>query len=145
MTTIEAVNFKEKALEKMLDEMNGIHSGAEDVIHNWLCDQEEPAIFEGVLKEGRSIKGAVKYCSSRASKHQHEGVAMMDDETVFSWVRKYFISEKVPKSSTKATVKTTAEKSKPKQKPKAKPKPKSKKKEEKSQEGFEQLNLLDFL
>ncbi|CWU06468.1 Cas9 inhibitor AcrIIA9 family protein [Listeria monocytogenes] len=141
MTTIEAVNFKEKALEKMLDEMNGIHSGAEDVIHNWLCDQEEPAIFEGVLKEGRSIKGAVKYCSSRASKHQHEGVAMIDDETVFSWVRKYFISEKVPKSCTKATVKTTAEKSKPKQKPKAKPK----KKEEKSQEGFEQLNLLDFL
>lgn len=139
MTTIETVNFKEKALEKMLDEMNGIHSGAEDIIHNWLCDQEEQAIFEGVLKEGRSIKGAVKYCSSRASKHQHEGVAMIDDETVFSWVRKYFIAEKVPKSSTKATVKTTAEKLKPKQKPKPK------QKEEKSQEGFEQLDLLDFL
>ncbi|MBC6311998.1 Cas9 inhibitor AcrIIA9 family protein [Listeria immobilis] len=135
MTTIETVNFKEKALEKMLDEMNGIHSGAEDVIHNWLCDQEESAIFEGVLKEGRSIKGAVKYCSSRASKQQHEGVAMIDDETVFSWVRKYFIADKVPKSSTKATVKTTAEK----------PKPKQKKKDEKLQEGFEQLDLLDFL
>ncbi|EDN8094805.1 Cas9 inhibitor AcrIIA9 family protein [Listeria monocytogenes] len=139
MTTIETVNFKEKALEKMLDEMNGIHSGAEDVIHNWLCDQEEQAIFEGVLKKDRSIKGAVKYCSSRASKHQHEGVAMIDDETVFSWVRKYFISEKVPKNSTKTTVKTTAEKLKPKQKPKPK------QKEEKSQEGFEQLDLLDFL
>ncbi|MBC1824204.1 Cas9 inhibitor AcrIIA9 family protein [Listeria seeligeri] len=137
-TTIDTLNFKEKALEKMLDEMNGIHSGAEDVIHNWLCDQEEQAIFEGVLKKDRSIKGALKYCSSRASKQQSEGVAMIDDETVFSWVRKYFTADKVPKSSIKATVKTTAEK--PKQKPKPKPK-----KEEKSQEGFEQLNLLDFL
>ncbi|EAE4158353.1 hypothetical protein E1Z37_13535 [Listeria monocytogenes] len=150
MSTIETLNLKEQALNKMLKEMNEYHSGAEDAIHNWLCDQKEQAIFEGILKEDRSIKGSVKYCSSRASKQQHEGVAMIDDETVFSWVRKYFTANKVPKSSIKATVKTTAEKPKPKPKAKLKPKPKTKpkpkpKKKEKSQEGFEQLNLLDFL
>lgn len=35
--------LKMKAMEKMLIEMNEKHSGAEDAIHNWLCDQEEDA------------------------------------------------------------------------------------------------------
>ncbi|EAH0870024.1 hypothetical protein D4W21_14305, partial [Listeria monocytogenes] len=95
MTTVEKLSIREQALNKMLTEMNEAHSGAEDVIHNWLCNQVEEAIFEGIMKDDRSISGAVKYCSSRASKHQAEGVAMIDDKTVFSWVRKYFISEKV--------------------------------------------------
>ncbi|HHQ0825645.1 TPA: Cas9 inhibitor AcrIIA9 family protein [Listeria innocua] len=95
MTTVEKLSIREQALNKMLTEMNEAHSGAEDVIHNWLCNQVEEAIFEGIMKDDRSISGAVKYCSSRASKHQAEGVAMIDDKTVFSWVKKYFISEKV--------------------------------------------------
>ncbi|EAD8741635.1 hypothetical protein A5511_13200 [Listeria monocytogenes] len=140
MPTIEKLSIKEQALNKMLTEMNEAHSGAEDVIHNWLCTQEEEAIFEGIMKDDRSISGAVKYCSSRASKHQAEGVAMIDDKTVFSWVRKYFISEKVPKSSVKATVKSTATKPE-----KAKVKAKKKPKKTTMQEGYEQLDLLDFL
>ncbi|EEQ0086029.1 hypothetical protein HCU44_000995 [Listeria monocytogenes] len=140
MTTIGMLSIKEQALNKMLTEMNEKHSGAEDVIHNWLCTQEEEAIFEGIMKDDRSISGAVKYCSSRASKHQEEGVAMIDDKTVFSWVKKYFISEKVPKSSIKATVKSTAAKPE-----KAKVKAKKKPKKTTMQEGYEQLDLLDFL
>ncbi|EPS8735856.1 Cas9 inhibitor AcrIIA9 family protein [Listeria monocytogenes] len=140
MTIVEKLSIREQALNKMLMEMNEKHSGAEDVIHNWLCTQEEEVIFEGIMKDDRSIKGAVKYCSSRASKHQAEGVAMIDDKTVFSWVKKYFISEKVTKSSVKATVKATATKPE-KTKVKAKKKPKK----TTAQEGYEQLDLLDFL
>ncbi|RLQ33344.1 hypothetical protein AF942_03113 [Listeria monocytogenes] len=65
---------------------------------------------------------------------------MIDDKTVFSWVRKYFISEKVSKSIVKATVKATATKPE-KTKVKAKKKPKK----TTAQEGYEQLDLLDFL
>ncbi|EKB5536515.1 Cas9 inhibitor AcrIIA9 family protein [Listeria monocytogenes] len=144
MTTVEKLSIREQALNKMLTEMNEKHSGAEDVIHNWLCTQEEEAIFEGIMKDDRSISGAVKYCSSRASKHQAEGVAMIDDKTVFSWVRKYFISEKVPKSAVKATVKTTVKTTATKPE---KTKVKAKKKPVKTtmNEGYEQLDLLDFL
>ncbi len=139
MTTVEKLSIREQALNKMLTEMNEAHSGAEDVIHNWLCNQVEEAIFEGIMKDDRSISGAVKYCSSRASKHQAEGVAMIDDKTVFSWVKKYFISEKVPKS-VKATVQSTVTKSE-----KAKVKAKKKPKKTTMQEGYEQLDFLDFL
>ncbi|EAC2918974.1 Cas9 inhibitor AcrIIA9 family protein [Listeria monocytogenes] len=143
MTTVEKLSIREQALNKMLTEMNEKHSGAEDVIHNWLCTQEEEAIFEGIMKDDRSISGAVKYCSSRASKHQAEGVAMIDDKTVFFWVKKYFISEKVPKSSVKATVKATETKP---EKAKVKAKKKTKKtKKTTAHEGYEQLDLLDFL
>ncbi|EAF0489180.1 hypothetical protein CY679_02255 [Listeria monocytogenes] len=140
MTTVEKLSIREQALNKMLTEMNEKHSGAEDVIHNWLCTQEEEAIFEGIMKDDRSIKGAVNYCSANASKQQTAGVAMIDDKTVFSWVKKYFISEKVPKSSVKATVKATATKPE-----KAKVKAKGKPKKTTAQEGYEQLDLLDFL
>ncbi|EGX9999816.1 hypothetical protein JHL50_001150 [Listeria monocytogenes] len=140
MQTIEKLSIKEQALNKMLTEMNGKHSGAEDAVHNWLCTQEEEAIFEGIMKDDRSIKGAVNYCSANASKQQTAGVAMIDDATVFSWVREYFISEKVPKSSVKATVKSTATKPE-----KAKVKAKKKPKKTTMQEGYEQLDLLDFL
>ncbi|HAC0644241.1 TPA_asm: hypothetical protein GYZ23_05065 [Listeria monocytogenes] len=136
MTTIEKLSIRERALNKMLTEMNEAHSGAEDAIHNWLCTQDEEAIFEGIMKDDRSIKGAVNYCSDNASKQQTAGVAMIDDATVFSWVKKYFISEKVPKSAVKATV-TKPEKTKVK----AKKKPKK----TTAQEGYEQLDLLDFL
>ncbi|AGF87670.1 hypothetical protein PCO18_07110 [Streptococcus suis] len=33
--------LKEKALAKMLDEMNKEHSPSEDHVHNWLCEQED--------------------------------------------------------------------------------------------------------
>ncbi|AWN08021.1 hypothetical protein AF226_14920 [Listeria monocytogenes] len=140
MPTIEKLSIKEQALNKMLTEMNEKHSGAEDAVHNWLCTQEEEAVFEGIMKDDRSIKGAVNYCSTNASKQQTAGVAMIDDATVFSWVREYFISEKVPKSSVKATVKSTATKPE-----KAKVKAKKKPKKTTMQEGYEQLDLLDFL
>ena len=112
--TLLLSEIKEKALEKMLNEMNEKHSGAEDAIHNWLCDQEDELLFEGILKVDRSIKGAVKYCTSQASKQKVGNVAMIDNETVFGWVKKYFITKKAPKSSEKATAEVVSSDSIPK-------------------------------
>lgn len=140
---------KQKALEKMLTEMNVKHSSTEDVIHNWLCDQEDEKLLEGVLKKGRTIKGAMQYCVSQAYKQKSGSTAMVDDQTVFSWVKTYFISDKVPEIDAIIPAKVTpvtsvSEKGTPVKKT---PKKKSEKKVEpkKSNAEGEQLSLLDML
>src|SRR5699024_3845326 len=130
--------IKKQALEKMLKELSEEHSQTEDVIHNWLCDQDDSQLFTGVLKKDRTISGSIAYCASQARKMTKTGnVAMVDDQTVFGWVREYFIKDKieVDPADAKATV---AAAEKPKKQPKRK-----KRKEEK--EGEEQLSLFDFL
>ena len=130
------MSAKDKALDKMLDEMNKKHSGAEDVIHNWLCDQESEDLFEGILNKDKSIKGALKYCTDQASKQKEGNVAMISDQTVFGWVYKYFTSKKLPKSNSniQATVKVVSQS----------PKKKSAKKQINNSDGVEQLSLLDM-
>lgn len=131
--------IKQKALEKMLNEMNNKHSGAEDVIHNWLSDQDDEKLFEDILKKDRSIKGAMQYCVSQASKQQSGNAAMVDDQTVFSWVNTYFVSDKVPEIDTTFSAKVTPVKKTPKKKIEKKPVLK------KSNAEGEQLSLLDML
>lgn len=132
-------NLKVKALDKMLEEMNGEHTGAEDAIHNWLCDQNDEKLFEGILKKERSIKGALKYCISEASKQKSGNAAMVDDQTVFSWVREYFISDKELEIVADVSAEVTTSVSKPVKKVKKKSKSKNT-----ISEG-EQLSLLDML
>lgn len=86
--------MKEKALEKMLQEMNQSHSSAEDSIHNFLCEQDDEKLFEGILKEGKSIKQAMFYCIEQARKVEEGNAAMVDDNTVFDWVKDYFLGNK---------------------------------------------------
>lgn len=124
--------YKQQALDKMLKEMNEKHTSAEDAIHNWLCDQDDDELMQGILKEDRTIKGAVKYCASKAHKMKDGNVAMVDDQTVFKWVREYFTKKTVKKQKVNATVATST--SKPKKENK------SKKKEEPVQ-----MSLYDFL
>lgn len=101
--------FKQQGLDKMLKEMNEKHTPTEDVIHNWLCDQEDEELFKGILKEGKTISGAVKYCAAQAQKQKTGNVAMIDDATVFSWIRKYFVSEKVKEEKVNARVEVSQE------------------------------------
>lgn len=115
------------ASEKMLLEMNKKHTEVEDIIHNWICDQEDDLLFEGVLKEDRSIKGAVSYCMSQASRRKTGQMAMADSDTVFRWVKKYFTADKVSKQFVQGSMSTS---SKPKTPPKQ---PKSIKQEEDNQ------------
>ena len=84
--------IKEKALAKLLEEMKKDHGPAEDAIHNWICDQEDEELFQGILKERYSLKCALKYAKEKARKFAEDGVACIDDNTVFGWVREYFIS-----------------------------------------------------
>lgn len=127
--------IKNKALEKMLTEMNEKHSDAEDTIHNWLCDQVDDTLFQGILKEGRTIKGAMQYCTTQAAKQKSGNVAMVSHETVFGWVWKYFTDEKIPKNLNKVKTKVVA----------SKPKKVVKKKEAVEKLNGEQLDLLSFL
>ena len=133
-------DIRKTALAKMLKEMQENHSGAEDAIHNWLCDQDDETLLQGILKEGCTIKGAMRYCVSQAEKQKTGNAAMVDDQTVFSWVRKYFVSgDQIEAGNTPPAVAVVT-------KPAAKAKAESKRKEtpEKPKEQ-EQLSLLDFL
>ena len=133
-------DIRKTAFAKMLKEMQEKHSGAEDAIHNWLCDQDDETLLQGILKEGHTIKGAMQYCVSQAEKQKTGNAAMVDDQTVFSWVRKYFVSgDQIEAGNTPPAVAMVT-------KPAAKAKAESKRKEtpEKPKEQ-EQLSLLDFL
>lgn len=100
--------LKEKALAKMLDEMNNKHSQAEDAIHNWLSEQEDTKLLEGVIDANKSIKGAMDYCIDQARKLKTGNCAMVDDQTVFKWVYKYFTGKLLKKSS-RSTSSTSSE------------------------------------
>ena len=133
-------DIRKTALAKMLKEMQEQHSGAEDAIHNWLCDHDDETLLQGILKEGCTIKGAMQYCVSQAEKQKTGNAAMIDDQTVFSWVRKYFVSgEQIETGNTQAIVTVGATPD-----PKGKTKRKRKETPAKPQEQ-EQLSLLDFL
>lgn len=100
--------IKEKALAKLLEELNKPHDLALDRIHNWICGQEDKELFQGILKERYSLTCALKYAKEKARKFAENGVACIDDETVFGWIREYFISnsqvsniEQVPVESIK--------------------------------------------
>lgn len=125
---------KSKALNKMLKEMNEKHSGAEDAIHNWLCIQDDLELFEGILKEGRTIKKAMQYVIGKAKKQAEGNAAMIADDIVYGWVKEYFAMDKEPKIKVAAaTVKA------PKRNATAPPESRAK------NTGDEQLSLLDFL
>lgn len=109
--------MKVQALEKMLEEMKHDHTSAEDKIHNWLCGQEDEKLFEGILQEGKSISASMKYCIQQAAKMKgKESSLMVDDETVFGWVKDYFLSkETVIKSVPSAKVAVSQTVTKPKE------------------------------
>ena len=81
------------------EEMAEAHTPTEDAIHNWIVDhQEDDELIAGILKHlDRTIKDAMGYCIRKASKSDYKNGqgAMVDDDTVFSWVKEYFISDEV--------------------------------------------------
>ena len=138
--------LKQQAIDKMLKEMEKDHSPTEDVIHNWLCNQEDQELFTGILKEGKSIKNSLSFCASKARAQQTSGsVAMVDYSTVFGWIREYFLSDGPEPKPTNVKVKSLAA-DKPKVKPEA-PKPAKNdfKKKSKSIGEENQLSLFDYV
>lgn len=88
--------LREKALTKMLEEMNGKHSGAIDKIHNFLCEQEDDVLFEGIMKEDRSINGSIRYAAKKARAASQDNCVVASDEDVYEWVTEYFKLDKEP-------------------------------------------------
>ena len=98
------------AIAKMLDEMSNASDSQLHTIHNWLCDQEDDnELMEGILKENRSIAGSMEYCAEKARKQAQSGArfAMVDDLTVFRWVREYFIVDETPKEKRERELKSS--------------------------------------
>lgn len=97
------------------DEMAEAHTPTEDAIHNWIVDhQEDDELIAGILTHlDRTIKDAMAYCIRKASKSDYrEGQgAMVDDATVFSWVKEYFTAEKVETKSVVGKMTTGSKKS----------------------------------
>ena len=85
-------DIKQQALDKMLKEMNQEHSPSEDRIHNWICEQDDDELFQGILKDGYTIKCSLDYAKGKAREFANNGVACIDDNTVFGWIREYFLS-----------------------------------------------------
>lgn len=81
------------------EEMAEAHTPTEDAIHNWIvAHQEDDELIAGILKHlDRTIKDAMGYCIRKASGSDYRTgkCAMVDDATVFSWVKEYFTAEKV--------------------------------------------------
>ena len=121
------MTVREDALAKMLVEMEKKHSPQEDLVHNWLCDQDDDLLFAGILHPEKSIAGAMKECQEKAKKQASNGVAMIQDAAVWGWVYRYFTGQKW-KAEDKVTTST--------------PKPRKKKPVE--PEGVEQIDLFDL-
>lgn len=81
------------------DEMAEAHTPTEDAIHNWIVDhQEDDELIAGILTHlDRTIKDAMRYCIRKASKSDYKNGqgAIVDYDTVFSWVKEYFTAEEV--------------------------------------------------
>lgn len=95
-------NETEKALEKMLLEVKTETSESIERVHQYLCKQTDLALFTGILTEGKTIKSALNYCSEKARELvKKEQFAMVEDETVFEWIKEYFIIYELPKPKEK--------------------------------------------
>lgn len=140
------------------DKMAEAHTPTEDAIHNWIVDhQEDDELIAGILTHlDRTIKDAMGYCIRKASKSDYRNGqgAMVDDATVFSWVKEYFTAEKVETKSVVGKMTTGSKKStKNTQKKQAKKKTLAKKTSEKKKtpkkkmpkEVVEQLDLFSDL
>lgn len=82
---------KQKALDKMNEELSKPHSSTEDYIHNWLCDQEDDELFECILKEGKTINDSLSYLTRKAKEGSSGSrAAVMSDAEGFRIIVDYF-------------------------------------------------------
>lgn len=105
-------NESSKAFEKMLQEVKQETSESIERVHQWLCKQTDEKLFKGILTEGKTIKGALEYCSDKARETvKNEQFAMVEDEQVFQWIADYFIHYELPKTLLSNVVKKETNKS----------------------------------
>lgn len=97
----QEISHTTQALDKLLKEMETNTSEQIERVHQWLCKQTNQELFKGILTDGKTIKGALEYCSKKAQEHaKNEQFAMIEDDTVYQWIMDYFITYELPKKQT---------------------------------------------
>ena len=81
--------LKQQALDKMLEEMNQPNHQAIDTLHNLLCVCDDDEVYQGILKEGKSVKGAYEALYAYAKKNQEAWSYGMDDTLALQIVKDY--------------------------------------------------------
>lgn len=98
-------DFTAPALDKLLNEMTDNTSQSIERLHQWLCKQTSPDLFKGILTNGKTMGGALTYCSDKARETaNNDPYAMVEDGTVFQWVTDYFTHYVLPKEKPKKRV-----------------------------------------
>lgn len=119
--------IKDKALLKIID---------------YLLSRED--MNEKYLSEEKSIKEMISFIKSEARKSASDGMAMIEDEVVYSWAIHYFDETNKNLNITEKQTKTKVKTENIKEKEKVKV-TKQKKKEEKNWQPEGQLTLFDFM
>lgn len=102
---------KETALKKIAVELGKDPDSTERLIFGWLKRQNDDFLFTGALKGDRTLKQSVTFAQGKAQKLARQGnVAVVDDETVFSWIYEYFTADKVDVPKVNGTVGTSKKK-----------------------------------
>jgi len=92
----------------------------EDRIMDYLLENASEALIEKINAGKKTLAGALRYCKDKAQKQSHNGVACIEDATVFGWVIHYFEEseldeEEKPKATAPAA--TSPAQSKPARRP----------------------------
>ena len=131
-----------KSNEKLLIELENNDNVVIDKIHVWLNQNMNEEIASGVIKEKRTIQGCMQYVTKRAKEDfkktsSGNGAHMVDDSTVYEWVKDFYTLGNIEVEEIKVEVK------KPTIVEKVKNVIKKPKQATKTTEGFEQLGLFD--
>lgn len=71
---------------------------------------EDDGLAQDVLKESKTFKGCFQYIQSEARKQAKNGVAAIEDATVYEWAEDYYRKADEPKPEPKKTEKKPANK-----------------------------------
>lgn len=146
------INVKiEDVIKKLDEEVKSIPKG--EVFAEYLKSkcQDDEKLAENIIKEDKTLKGAIDFVTSQAKTKASNGFFMADDETVFKWVENYYgnenaVIEKKDVAAAAQMVKKGASTSitETPEKPQKKPKEEKKHKEEKKPDNG-QMSLLDMM
>lgn len=102
--------IKQRALDKIATELQSVHSAAEDQIHNWISDQDDDDLFNGILKVGKTFKGSFNYLVKKANElSKTNGVAVMTDQEAYDHIRYYFLNEVIESKPMPVKVATSSQ------------------------------------
>lgn len=107
---------KDTAIDKLKIEIGKTPNTNARMILGWILKQTDNHLFTGILKSDRTMKGAITFASNKAkAQATNSQVAIVEDATVYAWIKEYFTSDKIevptpPKTKAKKSKKETPKK-----------------------------------